>query len=116
MPAPALEGAQENMQKSSQEEILNSGLKSFYRSKRLIANKGYLETVTWSFMDEKIAKYISKDTIIIENPISSDLGVMRPSAYPNLLQAINANKARMYFRGKIFEVGPNFDNLFEKAA
>ena len=98
---------------SSQKEILNSGLKSFYRSKRLLANKGYLETVTWSFMDEKIAKYISKDTIKIENPISSDLGVMRPCAYPNLLQAINANKARMYFRGKIFEVGPNFDNLIE---
>ena len=38
---------------------------------------------------------------------------MRPCAYPNLLQAIKANKARMYFRGKIFEVGPNFDNLFE---
>ena len=104
---------QEISQISSQKEILNSGLKSFYRAKRLIANKGYLETVTWSFMDEKIANYISKDTIKIENPISSDLGVMRPSAYPNLLQAINANKARMYFRGKIFEVGPNFDNLIE---
>ena len=98
---------------SSQKEILNSGLKSFYRAKRLIANKGYSETVTWSFMDEKIAKYISNDSIMIENPISSDLGVMRPSTYPNLLQAINANKARMYFRGKIFEVGPNFDNLIE---
>ena len=96
---------------SSQEKILNSTLKSFYRSKRLIANKGYLETVTWSFMDEKIAKYISKDTIKIENPISSDLSVMRPCAYPNLLQEINANRARMYFRGKIFEVGPNFDKL-----
>ena len=39
---------------------------------------------------------------------------MRPSAYPNLLQEINANRARMYFRGKIFEVGPNFNNLIEK--
>ena len=98
---------------SSQKEILSSDLKSFYRAKRLIANKGYLETVTWSFMDEKVAKYISNDTIKIENPISNDLGVMRPCAYPNLLQAINANKARMYFRGKIFEVGPNFNNLIE---
>ena len=97
----------------SQKEILSSDLKSFYRAKRLIANKGYLETVTWSFMDEKVAKYISNDTIKIENPISNDLGVMRPCAYPNLLQAINANKARMYFRGKIFEVGPNFNNLIE---
>ena len=98
---------------SSQKEILSSDLKSFYKAKRLIANKGYLETVTWSFMDEKVAKYISNDTIKIENPISNDLGVMRPCAYPNLLQAINANKARMYFRGKIFEVGPNFNNLIE---
>ena len=64
-------------------------------------------------MDEKFAKNISKNIIKIENPISSDLSVMRPSTYPNLLQAINANKARMYFRGKVFEVGPNFNNQIE---
>ena len=33
---------------------------------------------------------------------------MRPSNFPNLLQSINQNKARMYFSGKIFEVGPIF--------
>ena len=45
--------------------------------------------------------------------MSAELSVMRPSTFPNLLQSINLNKAKMYFSGKIFEVGPNFSNLFE---
>ena len=51
---------------------------------------------------------IQKLDIIINNPISSDLNTMRPSTIPNLLEGINQNKARMYTRAKIFEVGPNF--------
>ena len=61
-------------------------------------------------MDGKKAKTISDDLINIKNPISSDLNTMRPSTIPNLLEAINQNKARMYTSAKIFEVGPNFLN------
>ena len=59
-------------------------------------------------MDEKKAKIISEDIISLKNPISTDLNTMRPSTLPNLLEAINQNKARMYSRAKIFEVGPNY--------
>ncbi len=89
-------------------QILNSSIKTFYKSKKIIASHGYSEVVTWSFMDEKKAKIISNDLINLKNPISSDLDTMRPSTIPNLLEAINQNKARMYARAKIFEVGPNF--------
>jgi len=93
--------------------VLSAELKSFYKIKRVIANKGYLEAVTWSFMDEKVAKLISKNVIKIKNPISSDLDVMRPSNIPNLLAAVNQNKSKMINSGKIFEVGPIFDKILE---
>ena len=89
-------------------EILDSSIKTFHKSKRIIASQGYQEVVTWSFMDGNKAKIISNDLINLKNPISSDLNTMRPSTLPNLLEAINQNKARMYSSAKIFEVGPNF--------
>ena len=93
--------------------ILSNELKSFYKIKRVIANQGYLEAITWSFMDEKIALLISDKFIKIKNPISSDLNVMRPSNIPNLLYAVNLNRSKMINRGKIFEVGPIFDDALD---
>ena len=89
-------------------QILNSSIKTYHKVKKFIALEGYSEVVTWSFMDENKAKILNNDLIKLQNPISSDLNTMRPSTIPNLLEAINQNKARMYTRAKIFEVGPNF--------
>ena len=52
--------------------------------------------------------YCLMNVINLKNPISSDLNTMRPSTIPNLLEAINQNKSRMFTSAKIFEVGPNF--------
>ena len=97
----------------TKKDVLSSELKSFYKVKRIIANQGYLEAVTWSFMDEKVAKLVSGDQIEIKNPISADLSVMRPSNIPNLLNAINLNKSKVVNNGKLFEVGPIFDVALE---
>ena len=59
-------------------------------------------------MDGNKAKVLFDNVINLQNPISSDLNTMRPSTIPNLLEAINQNKSRMFTRAKIFEVGPNF--------
>jgi len=100
--------------KNQTNEILDSNLKSFYKSKRLIANRGYLETVTWSFMDIQEANFINNNSSLsIKNPISSDLSAMRPSTFPNLLNAVNANVSKLYTSGKLFEVGPNFQSKAE---
>ena len=99
---------------NNKKETLSANLKSFYKSKRLVANRGYLETVSWSFIDSKEANYINNNVSIdIKNPISTDLSSMRPSAFPNLLSSINPNVARLYTNGKLFEVGPNFNGLEE---
>ena len=59
-------------------ETLNFQQKLFHLSQRAIANKGFLETVTWSFTDEQIDNLLSnvRDPLYIQNPISSDLNVL----------------------------------------
>ena len=89
-------------------QILSSAIKTYHKAKKIIAEQGYSEVVTWSFMDGNKAKVLFNDLINLQNPISSDLNTMRPSTIPNLLEAINQNKSRMYTRAKIFEIGPNF--------
>ena len=93
-------------------DTLNNSIKTFHKIKKIIASKGYTEVVTWSFMDRNKARIISDETISLKNPISTDLNTMRPSTIPNLLEAINQNKSRMYSSAKIFEVGPNFSKSF----
>tara|TARA_Y100000591_G_C21798271_1_gene680626 strand:+ start:2 stop:1558 length:1557 start_codon:yes stop_codon:yes gene_type:complete len=89
-------------------QALSSSIKTYHKAKKIIAQQGYSEVVTWSFMDGNKAKVLFNDLISLKNPISSDLNIMRPSTIPNLLGAINQNKSRMFTRAKIFEVGPNF--------
>ena len=95
-------------------DVLNTGLKSFYKSKRIIASRGYVETVTWSFLSNEIADIGDiKNSVKIINPISSDLNVMRSSILPNLLSSINLNINRLFVNGKLFEVGPQFIGVEE---
>jgi len=99
---------------NSKNEILNDELKAFYKSKRIIASRGYLETITWSFLSNDLTIFgDTKETIQIKNPISSDLDTMRSSILPNLLNSINNNISRLFNNGKLFEVGPQFDHLKE---
>jgi len=94
-------------------QILSPSIKTYHKAKKIVAEQGYSEVVTWSFMDGNKAKILFNDLISLQNPISSDLNTMRPSTIPNLLEAINQNKSRMYTRAKIFEVGPNFSKFID---
>lgn len=81
-------------------------------SRRIMANLGYDEVVTFSFMNSKFAAKFAElqESLFLKNPISSELDYMRPFILPNLLEAIGKNKARSIMSGSIFEVGPSFDN------
>ena len=90
-------------------EVLNDKLKSFYKSKRLIATRGYLETITWSFYSNSFSEFGDlKEGVKIKNAISIDLNTMRSSLFPNLLNCINTNISHLYHSGKLFEVGPQY--------
>lgn len=76
--------------------------------RRTLAARGLLETVTWSFMPSNLAGHFGDiaNGLRLQNPISTDLDVMRPSILPNLLQAAARNSDRGFPDVALFEVGP----------
>ena len=91
-------------------ETLSFKQKLFHLSQRAVANKGYLEAVTWSFTDSRIDKQFAqgKKEIEITNPISNDLNVLRRSIFSNLIIYLKKNQDRGYPDISLFEIGPIF--------
>lgn len=78
--------------------------------RRCIAELGYNECVTYSFIDAASAQMFDggTDASKLENPISSEMSHMRPDLLPGLLQAAARNQARGFSDLALFEVGPAF--------
>jgi len=96
-----------------QVRIIPKEQKRISELKRILANRGYDEVLTWSFMDSISAKLFSikmLDELFLVNPISSDLDYMRPSILPNLLKIASKNLARSMKDLSLFEIGPIFTN------
>ena len=89
---------------------VNSAQKRPHTIRRLLAGRGMMEAVTFSFLDAGTADKFGGggDALTLVNPISTDLAVMRPSIIPNLLSAIARNTARGEADAAVFEVGPVF--------
>ncbi|MGF7210361.1 phenylalanyl-tRNA synthetase beta chain [Skermanella aerolata] len=89
---------------------LNLKQKRVVTAKRVLAERGLSEAVTWSFMSSAHIDLFGgvPDELRLLNPISADLDVMRPSILPNLIQAVGRNADRGYADAGLFEVGPMF--------
>jgi phenylalanyl-tRNA synthetase beta chain len=89
---------------------LNLKQKRVVTAKRVLAERGLSEAVTWSFMSSAHIDLFGgvPDELHLLNPISADLDVMRPSILPNLIQAVGRNADRGYADAGLFEVGPMF--------
>ncbi|MSP43945.1 MAG: phenylalanine--tRNA ligase subunit beta [Alphaproteobacteria bacterium] len=79
-------------------------------SKRVLAARGMMEAVTWSFLSTRMAKLFGGGApeLTLANPISTELSVMRPSLLPNLLAAAKRNAGRGFSDIALFEVGPQY--------
>ncbi len=77
-------------------------------ARRALAGRGYNETVTWSFCERNEAALFGGhgEGLEVDNPISSELDVMRPTALIHLLKALQANADRGEDDARLFEVGP----------
>jgi phenylalanyl-tRNA synthetase beta chain len=77
-------------------------------ARRALAGRGYSEAVTWSFCERSEAALFGGhgDGLALENPISSELDVMRPTVLIHLLKALQANADRGQADARLFEVGP----------
>ncbi len=90
------------------EQILTVGQRREGFARKVLAGRSMMEAVTWSFMHDEQAKLFGSvpDSLRLDNPISADLSVMRPSILPNLLAAAGRNADRGYGDAGLFEVGP----------
>lgn len=77
-------------------------------ARRALAGRGLSEAITWSFVLQDHAKSFDggDDKMLLDNPISSDLNCMRPSALIHLLLAGQRNADRGYPGAALFELGP----------
>lgn len=81
-------------------------------ARRVLAGRGFLETVTWSFMHHETAALMIdganqlQDALTIDNPIASDLDYMRPSMLANLAQGAQRNADHGADDVRLFEAGP----------
>ena len=94
----------------SSKDILTGKQKLHRFAQRSIANKGFMETVTYSFTNSKIDSLMGthNKNLLITNPISNDLDTLRSSIFSNLLIHIKNNIHRNFEDQKIFEYGPVF--------
>ncbi|WP_300390739.1 phenylalanine--tRNA ligase subunit beta [Henriciella sp.] len=77
-------------------------------ARRVMASRGFLETVTWSFMPKAHAEMFGggSEALTIANPVASELNQMRPSILPNLAVAAQKGFDRGEREMRLFEAGP----------
>ena len=80
------------------------------RYKHLMVARGYQEAITYSFVDPELQKLVFPDTesLSLLNPISTDMGDMRVSLWPGLIQALQRNQSFREQRVRLFETGLRF--------
>lgn len=81
-------------------------------AKRLLASRGLIEAVTWSFISHDAAKLFGGGSrkLALANPIAADLSDMRPSLLPGLITAAQTNADRGFGDVALFEVGQIFQS------
>jgi len=79
-------------------------------AKQRLVSRDYQEVITYSFISPEMAENIrpGKETIVLANPISTDMSVMRDSLWPGLIKTLQDNVARKQDRVRIFESGLSF--------
>lgn len=85
--------------------------------KNVLVNSGLSEIYTYGFVSDKdlekskINKDLKETSILIQNPLSDEYKLMRPSTIPSMMQtlAINANKKNA--SAKLFDISKNYKNI-----
>ena len=78
--------------------------------RRALAGRGYLEAINYAFVDAALLQRWQADEALVPlaNPLSAELGVMRPRLLPGLVDALARNAARQQGRVRLFELGKVF--------
>ena len=78
--------------------------------------RDYEEAITYSFIDERSNAPFADDgsDLVLSNPISSEMSVMRSSLLPGLVASAAANTARQQDRVRLFEIGKSFHGSLDE--
>jgi len=81
------------------------------RTKQALASFGLRETIHYSFTSEENLRKFgvdTKDLVRLQNPLSEEMEVLRPSLLPSLLQTYSYNRNRKSLNQRLFEVATGF--------
>jgi phenylalanyl-tRNA synthetase beta chain len=75
-----------------------------------LVSRDYQEVVTYSFVDAKTDRLLTGVTseLVLANPISSEMSVMRGSLWSGMLTTARTNVSRQQDRVRLFEIGKSF--------
>lgn len=79
--------------------------------RRAAAGSGLDEAITWSFLPANVAEHFAvggQALWVLDNPISEDMKVMRPSLIPGLLMAAKRNADKGADATRVFELGRRY--------
>jgi phenylalanyl-tRNA synthetase beta chain len=81
------------------------------RLRLLLVDRGYQEVITYSFVDPQLQRrmFPNRGALALANPLSTELGEMRVSLWPGLVETLRFNQRRQQDRVRIFEVGTRFE-------
>lgn len=84
--------------------------RSPFAVRRALAAMGYQETINFSFVEERWERELAGNLqpIKLQNPIASQMSVMRSSLIGSLVQVLQFNQARKAPRVRVFELGRVF--------
>lgn len=85
--------------------------------KEVLVNSGLSEIYTYGFVSEKdleksnISQELVKYAITIQNPLSEEYKLMRPSTIPSMMQILATNVNKKNQSAKLFDISKNYKNV-----
>lgn len=85
--------------------------------KNVLVNSGLSEIYTYGFVSDKdlekskINKDLKETSILIQNPLSDEYRLMRPSTIPSMMQTLATNANKKNQNAKLFDISRNYKNI-----
>ena len=91
-------------------KILPENIQPLSDIKNKLVTMGYQEVVSYSFISQELQQKISPDSkfIVLDNPLSAELAVMRASLWGSLIEIVQHNLNRQEDYLRFFETGLSF--------
>lgn len=97
--------------------VKNKEQKIEQKIKEVLVNSGLSEIYTYGFVSEKdlekskITQDVKKYAITVQNPLSDEYKLMRPTTIPSMMQILATNSNKKNQNVKLFDLSKNYRNI-----